>query len=214
MESESNDSNFVICRCRHCEENIEFNAGDFAEEFSMVTCPHCGLETRLCLPVELKLPEPGALATAAQLDYLRRLGLNPPTSLPFEAARLMIQDASGSIKATANQKEVIRAFGADDSTDFSRVEADQVIARLFSKQAKDANPVPLDRQMQILRFWDRIELALLSREAVAQWLNQFYDEDPRRRVAWEKFQADYGDLWQDDPFWVPIGMGESYLTQC
>jgi hypothetical protein len=211
METTANDSNFVTCRCRHCEENIEFDANDFAEEFSLIACPHCGLETRLGLPVEQNYPEPGEHATPAQLDYIQRLGLNPPPTLSFEVARLMMQDAAASITATPNQLEVIRAFGLEAEADFSQVEADQIIARMLSKQTD--KPALLDRQMQILRFWNRIELALLSREAVAQWLNQFYDEDPRRQAAWEKFQAEYAHIWQDEPYWVPIGVCESYLAQ-
>jgi len=106
-------------------------------------------------------------------------------------------------------------LGMDAGTDFSRAEADQIIARILEKHAKDmeADNIPMVRQIQILRFWDRIDLALSSKAEVAQWLNEYYDADPRRSVAWERFQTEYGPIWSDDPFWVPIGMCESYLKQ-
>lgn len=215
MEAPANDSSFVICRCRQCEENIEFDAADFSEEFSLISCPHCGLETRLALPKELNHPLPGELATEAQLDYIRRLGLNPPPQLPYEAARLMIQEAPAAVKATEKQLELINAFEGESSGGFSRAEVDQIITRMLARQEKSAvnSSTPLIRQIQILRFWDRMDLLLYSKEKIAHWLNHFYDEDPRRQAAWEKFQTEYGDIWSDDPFWVPIGMSESYLQQ-
>jgi hypothetical protein len=215
MENPTDNSNFVVCRCRHCEECIEFDAADLAEEFSLVPCPHCGLETRLGVPVEVNHPEPGEMATPAQLDYIRSLGMNPSAGLPFEAARIMIQEAPNTVKATAKQLALIRTLGVDAGTEFSRVEADQIIARMLEKhgQTTGTDTSPLVRQMQILRFWDRIDLALSSKSEVAQWLNEFYDADPRRSVAWERFQTEYGPIWSDDPFWVPIGMCESYLKQ-
>lgn len=210
MEAPTNDSNFVTCQCRHCEEHIEFDAGEFSEESSMVTCPHCGLETRLALPPEVVPPE---LATEAQLDYIRRLGMTPPAKLPFEAACLMIQEAMGTAKATARQKELMRALGAGTGVEFTIAEADQIIARMLEKQGKltDEKTALLPRQMQVLRFWDRIDLARTSKQEVAKWLNEFYDADFHRRIAWENFQAEYGHLWSDDPLLVPIGISESYM---
>jgi TPR repeat protein len=41
---------YVTCRCGHCEGHIEFNANEFAEENSIVPCPHCGAKTKLYLP--------------------------------------------------------------------------------------------------------------------------------------------------------------------
>ena len=35
------------CSCQHCAGGIEFDASEFAEENSIVPCPHCGLETKL-----------------------------------------------------------------------------------------------------------------------------------------------------------------------
>lgn len=43
--------NFVTCHCQHCDGGIEFDANEFAEENSIVSCPHCGLETKIFIPV-------------------------------------------------------------------------------------------------------------------------------------------------------------------
>lgn len=210
MEAISHHLDLVTCRCRHCEENIQFDSGEFAEEFSMIACPHCGLDTRLALPPEVLPPE---LATEAQLDYIRRLGMNPPARLAFAAAVAMIREAMATAKATVKQKELMRALGAGTGVEFTMAEADQIIARMLEKQGRlaDEQTALLSRQMQILRFWDRIDLFVAPRKNVAQWLNEFYDADARRRIAWEKFQTEYAHLWVDDPFWVPIGMADSYL---
>jgi putative phage-type endonuclease len=42
---------YVTCQCKHCEEHIEFDANEFAEENSILPCPHCGLETKIFIPV-------------------------------------------------------------------------------------------------------------------------------------------------------------------
>ena len=42
---------YVTCQCEHCEEHIEFDANEFAEENSILPCPHCGLETKIFIPV-------------------------------------------------------------------------------------------------------------------------------------------------------------------
>jgi len=42
---------FVICRCQHCDGNIEFDACDFDKgETRNAECPHCHLETVLFIP--------------------------------------------------------------------------------------------------------------------------------------------------------------------
>lgn len=210
MEDQLNEPNNVICPCRHCEEHIEFDAHEFAEEFSLVPCPHCGLETRIHLP-----PEPVGNVTEAQLDYIRRLGFNPPATLRFQEACDLIEESLQSAKATGKQLELIRSLGGNADLGFSRADADQIISKLLAKQSQPlaADELPMVRQIQILRFWDRIDLIRSSKMEVAMWLNQFYDEDPRRQAAWETFKSEYGDVWLDEPSWVPMGMGESYLKK-
>ncbi len=47
---------YVTCRCRHCDIGIEFDANELADENSIIVCPHCGLETKLCVPEKNELP--------------------------------------------------------------------------------------------------------------------------------------------------------------
>ena len=53
MSQPSNKSapRYVICGCQHCGDHIEFDANEFAEENSIVPCPHCGLETKIFIPI-------------------------------------------------------------------------------------------------------------------------------------------------------------------
>ena len=73
---------------------------------------------------------------------------------------------------------------------------------------------PTPRQMMILRFWNRMDLAQSSKEEVSDWLSQFYEQDPRRKEAWETYKHDSADDGsQHDPSCVPLGAGEHYLQQ-
>lgn len=47
-QSDAPTPNYVTCPCQHCSGKIEFDASH-AEE--MVACPHCGLETKLYVPI-------------------------------------------------------------------------------------------------------------------------------------------------------------------
>jgi hypothetical protein len=211
MEAQDNVPSYVTCQCRQCDENIEFDANAFAEEFSAIPCPHCGQETRLFLTVK-----PGDPATGAQQDYIRRLGFTPPATLRFQEARDLIQELLQAARATARQLDFIRFLGGTPHPEFSRAEVEQVIAKLLAKQRNPpaGGDLPTRRQMKLLRLWDRIDLTLAPPAEVEAWLAQFYAEDPRRKAAWEKFQSEYGDdAASADLAWVPVGMGQSYLDK-
>ena len=201
---------YVTCQCRHCDENIEFDANAFAEEFSAITCPHCGLETNLYLTVP-----PGDPATAAQLDYIRRMGFNPPAALRFREARILIEELLSSAPATAKQLESIRQLGGTPVAELFRAEADQIVGKLLTRRQELLPPEALltHRQMKLLRLWDRMDLALSSPAEVEAWLREFQAADPRRIAAWKKFQSEYGNAGSaEDLSWVPLGLGESYLN--
>ncbi len=75
-------------------------------------------------------------------------------------------------------------------------------------EAKDSRPS--DRQIMILRFFNRLDLMEKSRAEVADWMDVWYAEEPRRRDAWEMYKADCGeDI--TDPDSVEIGIGLAYL---
>src|ERR1039458_6580607 len=65
---------YVVCNCQHCDGRIEFDANEFAEENSIVPCPHCGLETKIFIPilqaekVSTELPSPVASPNAVRRE--------------------------------------------------------------------------------------------------------------------------------------------------
>jgi putative phage-type endonuclease len=60
------EPNYVVCHCQHCDGHIEFDANEFAEANSILPCPHCGLETKIAIPIVApKIQEPSASAILA-----------------------------------------------------------------------------------------------------------------------------------------------------
>lgn len=49
---------FISCRCQYCDKEIEFDADQLEEENRLVSCPHCGLETKLFIPIQPQKPNP------------------------------------------------------------------------------------------------------------------------------------------------------------
>jgi organic radical activating enzyme len=155
-------------------------------------------------------------ATDNQIAYIRRLGGNPPPTINLQEASDLIQELLHSVKATEKQIDFIRSLGGNPPRGLSRAGADELIPRLKAeqreKQARENLPTP--RQTMVLRFWNRTDLVNASQWDVEQWLNQFYNEDPRRKEAWEVFKKEnHDDGSQRDPSWVPIGVGGSYLLR-
>jgi len=151
-----------------------------------------------------------------QLEYIRALGGNPPPDITRWDASNLIQELLGSTKATEKQFQYIRDLGGNPPAELSRADAEMLIPQLQAKQheslAREQMPTP--RQIMILRFWNRMDLAQSSKWEVEQWLSQFYGEDSRRKAAWETFKLETGDDGsQHDPSCVPLGAGESYLNK-
>jgi hypothetical protein len=63
--SESTD--YVTCRCQHCDTGIEFDATELVEENSIIPCPHCGVETKLFIPQTATL-QPSTAPTLADSE--------------------------------------------------------------------------------------------------------------------------------------------------
>jgi hypothetical protein len=71
---------------------------------------------------------------------------------------------------------------------------------------------PTQRQIMLLRFWNRMDLANRSRGEIVNWLENFYAQDSRRKSAWELYKLqNKDDGTQHDPSWVKIGEGENCL---
>ena len=151
-----------------------------------------------------------------QLSYIRGLGGNPSPNITREEASEMIGKLLHSTKATGRQMEYIRSLGGDPSPGLSRAEAEELIPQLQARQYQTSaqQQPPTQRQMMVLRFWNRTDLAQTSKWEVEQWLNKFYDEDSSRRKAWELFKVEAGDDGsQHDPSSIPLGAGENYLKR-
>src|SRR5208282_2107862 len=80
-DNESKSPRYVICDCRHCDSRIEFDANEFAEENSIVPCPHCGLETKIFIPILQAEKVPTELpSSVASPNAVRREGFFCGTS--------------------------------------------------------------------------------------------------------------------------------------
>jgi post-segregation antitoxin (ccd killing protein) len=153
-------------------------------------------------------------ATEAQLDYIRGLGGNPPPGLNIAEASLLIEqllEHSGPTpkqNTTERQLQYIRDLGGNPSAELTHAAAAEIIQQLLARQQ------PTPRQMMILRFWNKTDLMQASKDEVAAWLEQFYNENPHRKAAWETFKLENGDDGsQHDPSSVPLGVGERYLNK-
>jgi hypothetical protein len=146
--------------------------------------------------------------TEKQLEYIRALGVNPPPDLTRYTAIDLIDKLLHSTKATEGQLQYIRDLGGNPTAGLNHADAGEIIKQLLARQQ------PTPRQMMILRFWNKTDLMQSSKDEVAAWLEQFYNEDPRRKAAWETFKLETGDDGsQHDPSSVPIGAGEIYLNK-
>ena len=106
-------------------------------------------------------------------------------------------------KATPKQAECIKQLGGVFNPGFTQLQADQEIDQLYQSH-------PTQRQLMILRFWDRTSLEDKSVEVVAKWLDAWYEEDYHRRIAWTKWHKQNPHCAVDD---VPRGIGISVLRE-
>jgi hypothetical protein len=145
-------------------------------------------------------------ATDNQIEYLRDLGGTPTIGMTKEEASALIEQLQP--RPTEKQIAFIRDLGGTAPPNISRRQASELIDHLLAES--EAKPTP--RQIMLLRFWNRRDLANGPRHRIAEWLDGFYKEDPRRKLAWEMFKIEAGDDGsQHDPSSVPIGAGETYL---
>ncbi len=52
----------------------------------------------------------------------------------------------------------------------------------------DGDRPPTQRQIMVLRFWNRLDLEHTSKMQVERWLEDFYRQDSRRKGAWELYK--------------------------
>jgi hypothetical protein len=146
--------------------------------------------------------------TQKQLNFIRDQGVNPPPDLTRFTAIDLIEKLTHTVKATERQLQYIRDLGGNPLAELTHADAAEIIKQLLARQQ------PTPRQIMVLRFWNKTDLMQSTKDEVAAWLGQFYNEDPRRKEAWEIFkQENEEDGSQHDPSSVPIGVGESYLSK-
>lgn len=86
--NEQSAPRYVTCQCQHCDGHIEFNANEFTEENNILPCPHCGLETKIFLPVLQAKKIPTELPSSdASPNTVRREGFFCGGGEPIAAAQ-------------------------------------------------------------------------------------------------------------------------------
>ena len=122
---------------------------------------------------------------------------------------VMIARPARSDAATERQIQFILSLGGEPTPGLSKRDASVMIDRLLAN-----NERPSNRQMMVLRFWNRLELAVDGKRAIFAWMDEWYREDGDRRRAWELFKEENGDDGgQSDPSRVEVGIGEEYLRR-
>jgi hypothetical protein len=110
--------------------------------------------------------------------------------------------------ASESQLDAIQSYTSKRPVGLTRREASEMLDQLF------ANPPPSNRQIMLLRFWNRMDLANSSRHEISEWIDSFTAADHARWLAWSLFKEEFGDDGsQRDPSFVPIGIGERYLER-
>jgi len=108
--------------------------------------------------------------------------------------------------ASSEQIELIERLTKKPATLMSRREASEFIERSFNQ--------PSNRQLMLLRFWNRMDLADKTRSEVSEWIDEFTQDNQERWEAWSLFKDEIeDDGGQNDPSIVPIGAGERYLRK-
>ena len=149
-------------------------------------------------------------ATESQIQYIYNLGGTPGPNITKQEAAALIKQLQEQLRPRATEKQLafIRELGGRPPPNISKRSASELIDYLLWQE--DLRPTP--RQVMILRFWNRMDLATGARGRITEWLEAFYREDPRRKLAWERFRAaTRAESSGDDPSCVPIGAGETYL---
>ena len=109
--------------------------------------------------------------------------------------------------ATEKQINYIRGLGGYAPPTLSKRQTSALINQLLS------GPRPVSqRQLLVLRFWNRLDLKTKSREEVSDWIDQHYANDVRHQQAWERYKSRNGDNGgQDTPMTVPLGAGYDFM---
>lgn len=133
--------------------------------------------------------------------------LNPVLSKWMSASRER-KPLGGLTRRTDAQRKFLRSLGGTLRSGASKGEASDTIDSLLGNK-------PLsNRQLMVLRFWNRSRVEGEDKRAIIDWLDQFYSEDPDRKRAWELYKEEAeDDGLQGDAERVPLGIGPEYLAR-
>jgi len=113
-------------------------------------------------------------------------------------------------RASLAQLKYIADLGIPATGDISRDEASALIDQFLS-----TNGSITPRQWMVLRFWGKIPPPSgWGKTAVSEWMDNWYAENPDRRLAWELYKNETDDSnFTSNPAKVPVGIGEQYLIK-
>lgn len=173
-------------------KNCEVPGILFLFNLMITVCEDQKITSEELIEIQLGIERVLPLATRAEIRRSRLALVPPPLPEP----------------ATERQLEYIHILGGTPPPNLSKWDASELIDQL--KQNPPASP----RQIMFLRFWGRTDLIGCSRDQVTAWMSDFIDEDERRKHAWNQYKAEIGDDGsQRDPSFVPIGIGQDYLSR-
>ncbi|MGO9585058.1 MAG: hypothetical protein ACLP2Y_02460 [Limisphaerales bacterium] len=108
---------YVVCDCQHCDGHIEFDANEFAEENSIVPCPHCGLETKISISISQAEKVPPKLpSSVTSPNTARREGFFCGTS---EILQERVGDEYPVASAPDLTEDQIRSVGKRQNDDMA-----------------------------------------------------------------------------------------------
>lgn len=111
--------------------------------------------------------------------------------------------------ATERQISYLKSLGYYSTQDLTKSQASELIDAALANGPKLSN-----RQMMVLRFWNRVDLAPSGRVAISEWMDGWYARDSDRKGAWELWKIEHRDRGnQGDPDAVEIGIGAHYLER-
>ncbi len=128
-------------------------------------------------------------------------GIGLPANDDYDTEPAWVHD-----DATVRQLEYIAALGGTASPKMTKGEAAELIDQLLERRP------PTGRQLMVLRFFDRLDLANATRDDVSLWLDTLYGSDGRYERAWERFKrATNHDPYGRDPKIVPVGAFREFM---
>lgn len=108
-------------------------------------------------------------------------------------------------EATTKQIDLILNLGGKINPGLTKGEASMQIDDLLERRP------PTPRQMMLLRFFDRLDLKIRTKEEVSCWIDELFIHQGEAERAWHRFKLETDhDPYERDPNTVPIGAYKRY----